>query len=108
MMLAAGTTGIVIVTVVAFLIITLVLVSLLLFVKQKLAPSGPVTIRINGEREIEVASGGATCSLHLEIKKYSCPRLVVGVELVFSANVAYFQVEEKPYLQKLLILREKN
>jgi len=60
--LAAGTTGTIVATVVAFLIITLVLVSLLLFVKQKLSPSGPVKILINGEREIEVASGGTLLS----------------------------------------------
>ena len=57
MILAAGTSGTIIATVGAFLLITLLLVSLLLFVKQKLSPSGPVTIMINGEREIEVASG---------------------------------------------------
>ena len=57
MILAAGTSGTIIATVGAFLLITLLLVSLLLFVKQKLSPSGPVTILINGEREIEVASG---------------------------------------------------
>lgn len=57
MILAAGTTGTIIATIAAFLLITLVLVALLLFVKQKLSPSGPVTITINGEKEIEVASG---------------------------------------------------
>ncbi|MGK0412166.1 MAG: Na+-transporting NADH:ubiquinone oxidoreductase subunit F [Polaribacter sp.] len=57
MILAAGTTGTVIATVAAFLLVTLILVTLLLFVKQKLSPSGPVKIMINGEREIEVASG---------------------------------------------------
>ena len=57
MILAAGTSGTILATVGAFLLITLLLVSLLLFVKQKLSPSGPVTIMINGEREIEVASG---------------------------------------------------
>ncbi|MDG1397607.1 MAG: NADH:ubiquinone reductase (Na(+)-transporting) subunit F [Polaribacter sp.] len=57
MILAAGTTGTVIATVAAFLLITLVLVTLLLVVKQKLSPSGPVTITINGEKKIEVASG---------------------------------------------------
>ncbi|MDB2462954.1 2Fe-2S iron-sulfur cluster-binding protein, partial [Algibacter sp.] len=62
MILAAGTTGTIMVTVAAFLLITLVLVSLLLFVKQKLSPSGPVKIKINGEREIEVASGGSLLS----------------------------------------------
>ncbi len=55
--LAATTTGTIIATVAAFLLITLLLVALLLFVKQKLSPSGPVTITINGEKKIEVASG---------------------------------------------------
>lgn len=57
MILAAGTLGTIIVTVVAFLLITLLLVILLLFVKQKLSPSGPVKITINGEKVIEVSSG---------------------------------------------------
>ena len=57
MILAAGTLGTIIATVVAFLIVTLLLVALLLVVKQKLSPSGPVKILINGEREIEVSSG---------------------------------------------------
>ncbi|WP_299057010.1 NADH:ubiquinone reductase (Na(+)-transporting) subunit F [uncultured Polaribacter sp.] len=57
MILAAGTTGTILATVAAFLAIVLLLVTLLLFVKQKLSPSGPVTLTINGERKIEVASG---------------------------------------------------
>ncbi|WP_290699805.1 NADH:ubiquinone reductase (Na(+)-transporting) subunit F, partial [Lacinutrix sp.] len=62
MILAAGTGTTVLTTVVAFLIIALILISLLLFVKQKLSPSGPVKILINGEREIEVASGSTLLS----------------------------------------------
>ena len=57
MILAASTIGVVIATVVAFLVLILLLVSLLLFTKEKLAPSGPVSITINGEKEIEVSSG---------------------------------------------------
>ena len=57
MILAASTLGTILATVAAFLVVTLLLVSLLLFVKQKLSPSGPVKIMINGEREIEVSSG---------------------------------------------------
>jgi Na+-transporting NADH:ubiquinone oxidoreductase subunit F len=57
MILAASPIGTIVATVVAFLVVILLLVSLLLFVKQKLSPSGPVKILINGEREIEVASG---------------------------------------------------
>ena len=60
--LAASTLGTIVLTVVAFLIITLLLVGLLLVVKQKLSPSGPVKITINGEKEIEVASGDSLLS----------------------------------------------
>ncbi|MFD2543467.1 NADH:ubiquinone reductase (Na(+)-transporting) subunit F [Lacinutrix gracilariae] len=62
MILAASTLGTIIATVAAFLLVTLLLVALLLFVKQKLSPSGPVKIKINGEREIEVASGDSLLS----------------------------------------------
>jgi len=57
--LATNTVSTIFATIVIFLVITLLLVALLLFVKQKLSPSGPVKIRINGEREIEVSSGGS-------------------------------------------------
>lgn len=60
--LAAGTTGTIIATVAVFLIITMLLVTLLLVVKQKLSPSGPVKITINGEKEVEVSSGGSLLS----------------------------------------------
>ncbi|MDG1040400.1 MAG: 2Fe-2S iron-sulfur cluster-binding protein, partial [Polaribacter sp.] len=62
MILAASTFGTIAATVAAFLVITLLLVALLLFVKQKLSPSGPVKITINGERTIEVGSGGTLLS----------------------------------------------
>ena len=57
-LLEAGLTTTILITVVAFLLLTLLLVALLLVVKEKLSPSGPVKIKINGEKEIEVASGG--------------------------------------------------
>ncbi len=59
MILAASTLGTIVATVIAFLVVTLLLVALLLVVKQKLSPSGPVKIMINGEREIEVESGSS-------------------------------------------------
>ena len=52
--LAAGTTGTVIATVVAFLVISLILISVLLFVKQRLSPSGPVKNLINDLLSIQV------------------------------------------------------
>jgi Na+-transporting NADH:ubiquinone oxidoreductase subunit F len=57
--LAINTVSTIFATVVVFMVITLLLIALLLFVKQKLSPSGPVKIKINGEREIEVSSGGS-------------------------------------------------
>ena len=62
---------------------------------------------INGEREIEVASGG-TLLTTLGAKKYFYHQLVVVVEHVFNVNVTYYLVEEKHYQQKHLTLQEKN
>ena len=100
--LAAGTTGTVIATVVAFLVISLILVSVLLFVKQKLSPSGPVKILINGEREIEVSSGGtllSTLGNHFTVS-------VEGVE-VFNVNVMQFRWK-KALPTETLHFGEKN
>lgn len=57
MILAVSTLGVITVTVVATLILMLLLIAVLLFTKEKLSPSGPVKILINGERELEVSSG---------------------------------------------------
>ncbi|MCF6280194.1 MAG: NADH:ubiquinone reductase (Na(+)-transporting) subunit F [Flavobacteriaceae bacterium] len=57
MIIAASTGGTILVTIAVFLLIALSLISILLVVKQKLSPSGPVKILINNEREIEVSSG---------------------------------------------------
>lgn len=59
MFLAVSTIGVIVATVVAFLVLILLLVTLLLFTKEKLAPSGPVKITINDEKVIEVASGSS-------------------------------------------------
>ncbi len=45
-----------------FLVITLLLVGILLYAKNKLTPSGPVKININDEKEIEVESGSSLLS----------------------------------------------
>jgi Na+-transporting NADH:ubiquinone oxidoreductase subunit F len=57
-------TGMVIgITVAAFLVVILVLVSMLLFVKAKLSPAGKITIDINdGEKILEVDGGGTLLS----------------------------------------------
>ena len=42
-----------------FLLLILTLITVILFVKTKLSPSGKIKIMINGEKEIEV-DGGST------------------------------------------------
>jgi Na+-transporting NADH:ubiquinone oxidoreductase subunit F len=44
-------------SIIVFLILILLLVVILLTAKAKLSPSGPVTIKVNGERDMEVGSG---------------------------------------------------
>jgi Na+-transporting NADH:ubiquinone oxidoreductase subunit F len=61
-MALAATTLIVFTSVVVFFVVILLLVSILLGAKSVLTPSGPVKIRINGEKEIEVGSGGTLLS----------------------------------------------
>lgn len=53
---------VIIASVVVFLALILLLVSVLLGAKAKLIPSGPVTINVNGEKDIEVGSGGTLLS----------------------------------------------
>lgn len=48
--------------VIVFLTLILLMVGLLLTAKAKLLPSGPVKIRVNGERVLEVESGGSLLS----------------------------------------------
>ena len=49
---------VIIAAVIVFLVLILLLVAMLLGAKAKLIPSGPVKININGEKDLEVGSGG--------------------------------------------------
>ncbi len=53
---------VIIASVIVFLVLMLLLVSILLGAKAKLVPSGPVTIKVNGERDLTVGSGGTLLS----------------------------------------------
>jgi len=55
-------TVVVIASVIVFLALILLLVGVLLGAKAKLVPSGPVKINVNGEKDIEVGSGGTLLS----------------------------------------------
>jgi Na+-transporting NADH:ubiquinone oxidoreductase subunit F len=53
-----------------FLMVTILLVVMLLVAKAKLAPSGPVTISINGERELAATGGSSLLSTLSEAKLF--------------------------------------
>lgn len=53
-----------------FLLVTILLVVMLLVAKAKLAPSGPVTISINGERELAANGGSSLLSTLSEAKLF--------------------------------------
>ena len=69
-----------------FLTIIFLLVGMLLGVKARLLPSGPVKLLINGEKDVEVSSGG-TLYLLLEITRFFFHLHVEEVVLVFSVSV---------------------
>ena len=53
---------VIILSIIVFLILTFMLVGILLGAKAKLLPSGPVNLKINGDNDIEVSSGGTLLS----------------------------------------------
>lgn len=60
-----------------FLMVTIILVVMLLVAKAKLAPSGPVTIMINGDKELNV-NGGSTLLSTLSDAKLFLPSACGG------------------------------
>lgn len=60
----------IILSIVIFLAITLILVSVLLYVRKKLVPEGDVKININGEKELTVKTGSSLLSTLAEQKIY--------------------------------------
>ena len=81
-------------SIVVFLLVIFTLVGLLLFVKAKLAPSGKITIKINGEKEL-IVDGGDTLLSTLSFFHL----LVVAGEHVCSVLVKLI-VEEEAYCQQ--------
>ena len=59
---AVSLTPTLVAAIIAFAVITLILVAVLLFAKKKLTPSGNVTISINGEKEITAQTGSSLLS----------------------------------------------
>ena len=80
--------NVIIASTVGLFVITLLLVTMLLVAKEKLLPSGPVKLIINGEKDVEVSSGD-TLLTTLGNNKIFLHQHVVGVENVFNVDVKY-------------------
>jgi len=79
-------TQIILYAVFAFLALTLLMVFILVFAKDKLVSSGPVKLKINGENEVEV-SAGSTLLTTLGNSKIFLPSACGVVELACNVNV---------------------
>jgi Na+-transporting NADH:ubiquinone oxidoreductase subunit F len=97
--------------VVIFLLVIVLLVGMLLLAKAKLSPSGPVTITINGERQMQVDSGSTLLSTLSNEKLFlpsacggggtcgmcSC-QVISGAGEILPTEVGFFtrkQIQEK-------------
>lgn len=97
--------------VVIFLLVIVLLVGMLLLAKAKLSPSGPVTITINGERQMQVGSGSTLLSTLSNEKLFlpsacggggtcgmcSC-QVISGAGEILPTEVGFFtrkQIQEK-------------
>ena len=97
----------IIIAIVAFLIVTLILVALLLYAKAKLMPSGEVKIDINdGQKELTVSPGGSLLST-LGNNGIFLPSVAEAV-LVVCANVKFWRAAVKFCLLKSTSLRVVN
>lgn len=76
-LLVTGTGTVVLISIVFFLIVTLLLVGVLLYAKMKLSPQGKVKITINGEKELEV-DPGSTLLTTLSTNKIFLPSACGG------------------------------
>ena len=97
----------ILISTIIFILIIYILVAMLLGVKAKLLPSGPVKILINEEKEIEVNSGSTLLST-LGDNKVFLPSACGGGGTVFSVNVLLVKEEEKFYQLKSLTFQEKK
>ena len=68
----------IIVAIIAFLVVTLLLVGLLLFAKAKLTSSGEVTIDINGGEKVITTESGSTLLATLANNKVFLPSACGG------------------------------
>lgn len=69
-LLVASTGSVILISIIVFLLVTLLLVGVLLYARTKLSPQGQVKITINGDKELEVAPGSTLLSTLANSKIY--------------------------------------
>ena len=106
-MALAATTLVVFTSVIVFFVVILLLVSILLGAKSVLTPSGPVKITINGEKEIEVASGSTLLST-LGDNKIFLPSACGGGGTCVQCKCQVLEGGGRFYLQRRHILLAPN
>ena len=80
-----------------FIVIIFLLVAMLLGVKAKLLPSGPVKILINDEKEIEVSSGSTLLST-LGDNKVFLPSACGGGGTCIPVSYTHLTLPTPPYV----------
>ncbi|MBM3436992.1 MAG: NADH:ubiquinone reductase (Na(+)-transporting) subunit F, partial [Bacteroidetes bacterium] len=103
-----GITGLILIASIIFLLVVLFLVIMLLVAKSRLAPSGPVSININGERDLQVM-GGSSLLTTLSNEKIFLPsacggggtcamcrcRVIEGGGSILPTETGYFTRKEQ-------------
>jgi Na+-transporting NADH:ubiquinone oxidoreductase subunit NqrF len=89
---------VIIASIVVFLAITFVLVGMLLGVKARLMPSGPVKLFINGETDVEVSSGSTLLSTPA-VEEVPVSSVSVSLKTV---EVKFFQRKSHTFQEKRL------
>jgi len=99
--------NVIIASTVGLFVITLLLVTMLLIAKEKLLPSGPVKLVINGEKDVEVSSGD-TLLTTLGNNKIFLPSACGGGGTCVQCRCQVIEGVVIYYQQKNLILQEKK
>src|SRR5690554_3836134 len=97
----------ILITVIFFLAVILLLVSMLLFVKAKLTPPGKLKITINGDKVLEVNAGDTLLNT-LSKEKIFLASACGGGGTCIQCTVKYMKVVEVFFLLKNHTFQEKK
>ena len=107
MILAISTGSTILYSIIVFLLVILMLVSILLFARDKLAPKGDVNLNIN-DREIAVSPGIQPSCQHFQEMVYFFLLHAAAEEHAECANARLLKEEDQFFLLKQDFLQERN